>query len=165
MRFFYKMAVVLPVFLIFSGFPASRAAICLAQDSASPAGWEKGGEYDRHYDASELDDLKGAIEEISEVTPLPGMAPGVGLIVRDQDGDSVKIHLGPKGFVKLEAAGIKKGDKVKVKGAWTEFDGKEIFMASKVKKGENIELKVRRTKDGTPFWSLSAEELAKEKEQ
>jgi hypothetical protein len=34
-------------------------------------------------------------------------------------------------------------------------------MASKVKKGDSYEFKVRLTKDGTPFWTMSPEELAR----
>jgi hypothetical protein len=83
--------------------------------------------------------------------------------VRDQDGDTVNVQLGPKSFVKLDSIGLRKGDKVKVKGAWAEINGKEIFMASKVKKGEDIELKLRRTKDGVPYWTMSPEELEREK--
>jgi hypothetical protein len=35
-------------------------------------------------------------------------------------------------------------------------------MASKVKKGESFELKMRLTRDGTPFWTMTPEQLAKE---
>jgi hypothetical protein len=35
-------------------------------------------------------------------------------------------------------------------------------MASKVKNADDYEYKVRLTKDGTPFWTMSAKELAKE---
>lgn len=66
--------------------------------------------------------------------------------------------------MKVESIGLKKGDRVKVKGAWAQIGGKEIFIASKVKKSENVELKVRRTKDGMPYWTMSPEELAKEQE-
>ena len=38
-----------------------------------------------------------------------------------------------------------------------------MFIASKVKKGEYFEFKVRLTKDGKPFWTLSPEELKKER--
>jgi hypothetical protein len=37
-------------------------------------------------------------------------------------------------------------------------------MASKIKKGDYFVLKVRLTKDGTPFWTMSPEQLAKEKQ-
>ena len=52
---------------------------------------------------------------------------------------------------------------MKVKGVWAEIDGKEVFMASKVKRGDYYEYKVRLTKDGTPFWTMSPEELARER--
>lgn len=133
-----------------------------ADETVGLAGWEKGSEYNRYYDASEFDEFKGVVEEITEITPLPGMAPGVGLVVRDQDGDKVDVQLGPKSFVKLDGIGLRKGDKVKVKGVWVQFDDKDVFMASKVKKGENMELKVRRTRDGAPLWTLTPEELAGE---
>lgn len=165
MRTFHGSAVPLLAFVLFFGFPLMKATSCLAEESAGLAGWERSGDYDRRYNPSELDELKGIVEDVSEITPLPAMAPGIGMTVRDQDGDSVNVQLGPKAFVKLDAVGIHKGDKVKVKGVWTDIGGKEVFIASKVKKGESTELKLRKTKEGTPFWTLSPEELAKEKEQ
>jgi hypothetical protein len=36
-------------------------------------------------------------------------------------------------------------------------------MASKIKMGDYFSLKVRLTKDGTPFWTMSPEQLAKER--
>ncbi len=136
-----------------------------AQQKEEYAGWGKTSEYNSHYDAAESDDFKGVVEDIVDVAPMPGMAPGVALVVKDQDDDVVTAHLGPKGFVKLDSISLKKGDKIKLKGVWAEINGKDIFMASKIKKGDNVELKVRRTKDGVPFWTMSPEELAKEKEE
>lgn len=138
--------------------------VVISQDQPDLAGWGKDSEYNKSYQASEFDEFKGTVDEIMEIKPLPGMAAGIGIKVKDQDGDMVSVHLGPKAFVKVESIGLKKGDRVKVKGAWAQIGGKEVFMASKVKKAENVELKVRRTKDGMPFWAMSPEELAKEKE-
>ncbi|MCK8601024.1 hypothetical protein [Desulfoferrobacter suflitae] len=128
-------------------------------------GWEESSEYNGHYNVNELDSFRGVFQEVIDITPLSGMAPGVGIIVEDQDGDLVKVHLGPKSFVKMDSVGLRKGDKVKVKGVWADIDGQEVFMASKVKnksRGENVELKVRLTSDGTPFWTMTPEQLAKE---
>jgi hypothetical protein len=137
----------------------------MAADQASLVGWEKGGAYDKYYKASDLDQFKGTVEDIVEITPLPAMAKGVGLLVRDEGKELVKVHLGPKDFVDLKVIALKKGDKVKIKGAWAEIGGVDIFMASKVKKGETAELKLRLTKDGTPFWTMTPEELAREQEK
>ena len=57
----------------------------------------------------------------------------------------------------------KKGDSLKIRGSWAEVEDKFVFMASKIKKGDYFELKVRLTKDGTPFWTMSPEELEREK--
>lgn len=140
------------------------AGLVVAQEQADLAGWGKDSEYNKHYQTSEFDEFKGTVDEVLEIKPLAGMAPGIALKVKDQDGDMVSVHLGPKAFVKVDSIGLKKGDRVKVKGAWAQIEGKEVFMASKVKKAENVELKVRRTKDGMPYWLMSPEELAKEKE-
>lgn len=127
------------------------------------AGWEKDSAYNKLYDLDEWDKFKGYVVSIKNITPLPGMATGVAVIVRDKEGGTVTVHLGPKSFVNPNTLGLRKGDKVSVRGCWAEIDDEEVFMASKVKKGDYFEYKVRRTKDGTPYWTMSPQELAKEK--
>ena len=127
-------------------------------------GWEKGGTYDQLYKASELDRLKCTVKKTVEVVPLKGMSAGVALIVEDGDGEEIKVHVGPKWYLG-DSTGISRGDKLKIRGSWAEIDGKDVFMASKIKKGDYFELKVRLTKDGTPFWTMTPEELAREQAQ
>jgi hypothetical protein len=152
------------IFLAVCLLALGRAGLAMAQGKPDLEGWGKDSEYNKYYQLSEHDEFKGTVDEITEIKPLPGMAPGIGLRVKDQDGDMVNVQLGPKSFVKVDSIGLKKGDRVKVKGSWAQIGGKDVIIASKVKKGENVELKVRRTKDGMPFWAMSPEELAKEKE-
>jgi hypothetical protein len=127
-------------------------------------GWEKDGAYDKLYKASELDRLKCSVKKVTEVVPMNGMSPAVALIVDDGDGEEILVHVGPKWFLG-DAIAVKRGDKLKIRGAWAEIDGKDVFMASKIKKGDFFELKVRLTKDGTPFWTMTPEELAREQAQ
>ncbi len=139
--------------------------LALAAAKANPniKGWEKGGEYDRMFDPKEADSIKGRVVKIMDVTPLPGMAPGLALQIEDKKDKSAEIvHLGPKEFVDLASIGLKEGDQVKAVGAWVEFDGHDVLFAVKIKKGENTELKVRRTKDGFPYWSMTPEERQRE---
>lgn len=150
--------------LLLAGF-VCFLPIAQAQDKADLTGWEKDSAYNKLYNVSEYDDFKGVVEEIVEVTPMPGMAPGVGLRVRDQDKEMVEVHLGPKSFVKVDGLPFKKGDKIKVKGVWAALSGKDVFLASKVKKGDDVEVKMRRTKDGVPYWTMPPDELAKEKQE
>jgi len=135
----------------------------ITNSAETPAyvGWEKGSQYNGFYNYKERDSLKGEILEFKEITPLPGMAPGTAFILKEGD-DKILVHLCPVAFRTPEATGIRRGVKTKVSGCWTLIDGQDIFIAAKVKQGENFEFKVRLTKDGTPFWTLTPEELAKE---
>ena len=126
-------------------------------------GWEKGGEYDKMFDPKEADAIKGRVVKIYDMTPSPGMATGVALQVEDKKDKTLEIvHLGPKDFVDLASIGLKEGDQIKAAGVWAEFDGQDVLLAVKVKKGENQQLKVRRTKDGFPFWNMTPEERQRE---
>ena len=135
-----------------------------AEEKGSIKGWEKDSAYNKHYDLDEWDSFKGSMVGFKKITPLPGMSPGVAILVRDRDSNEVvTVHLGPSPFVNPNSISRRKGEKVNVKGVWAEIGGKDVFMASKVKKGDYYEYKVRLTKDGTPFWTMSPEELAREK--
>lgn len=147
----------------------SLIILCLAAGTALAAGpqdmggWEIEGEYNQHYNVREMDEFKGEVKELMEVTPLEGMAPGVAMIVKDREDEDILVHIGPKWFVKDHP--IRPGQKVKVRGAWAEIKGEEVFMGSKIKgKGaRTYSYKVRLTSDGTPFWTMSPAQLAKER--
>ena len=124
-------------------------------------GWEADGAYNQHYDMAEFDTFKAKIVDFKEVVPMPGMSPAVAMVVKDQDDEEILVHLGPKWFVRNH--GLRKGDKVRIRGAWAELDGQDVFMAAKIKRGEDFSYKVRLSKDGTPFWTLTPEQLAQEK--
>lgn len=129
-------------------------------------GWERNGAYGSRYSPDELDRIKGYFQEIVEFTPLAGMAPGIGVIIRDRaDDEMVTVHLGPTAFIgaEVENFGLRQGQKVSVRGVWAEFGGQDVFIASKLKKGAYDQLKVRRTKDGMPYWEMSEEELTAER--
>lgn len=126
-------------------------------------GWEKNSTYDKHYEPAEREEVKGVVIDFKTVTPLPGMSPGVAMLVRDSASEVVTVHLGPRSFIHLNNIRIRKGDKVRVKGVWAEIGGKDVFMAAKVKTKNFSVLKVRRTRDGTPYWTMSPAELSKER--
>jgi len=155
--------IIRPLFLVACS-ALGLCALALAQGKPDLTGWEKGSAYDKFYDAREPDTIKGRVDDIIDITPLPGMAKGLGLLVRDKkDGKVETVHMGPKDFVDLSRIGLRKGDAVKVYGVWATIGDKDVLMATKVKKDDDQELKVRRSKDGMPWWSMSPEELAKEK--
>lgn len=126
------------------------------------AGWEIGSPYNKLYKVADMDAFKATVEEIKEVVPLPGMSPVVALVVRESKTEKILVHVAPSWFINTRNIGIRKGERVHIRGAWAEINGSEVFMASKIKKGDHFYLKVRLTSDGTPFWTMSPEQLAKE---
>ncbi len=160
-NFHYRMIAAVFFLMVMSAVASGFAA----DKPADMGGWERGGKYDKLYVPSERDSFKGIVEGFKDVTPFPGMSPGVAVLVKDGDGDIVTVHLGPRWFVDPDATGIHKGDRVKVKGAWVTINHEDVVMASKISRGDFFEYKVRLTKDGTPFWTLDPQQLAKERVQ
>ena len=159
--FLKKFTFIITVVLFFGLTTAGMAA-----DKIEMGGWQEDSEYNQLYDAAEMDSFKALVVKVKEVVPMDGMSPGVALEVREGkkgDGDLVVVHLCPLWFAKPKDIGIKRGEQIKLKGVWAEIDGKDVFLASKVKKGEYFEFKVRLTKDGKPFWTMTPEELKKER--
>jgi hypothetical protein len=141
------------------------ALSAISEEKQDMGGWERNGKYDKLYVPSERDSFKGILTGFKEIVPYPGMSPGVAALVKDPDGDTVLVHLGPKFFVNPDDTGLKKGDMVKVKGVWVEINNEDVVIASKLSKGDFFEYKVRLTSDGKPFWTMSKEELEKERSQ
>lgn len=147
------------------------ALLCLLVVGFAPAhskagdglkGWEIDSEYNSYYNAKELDKFKGEITKFVEISPLPGMAPGTGFYFDEGDGEVILVHLCPAVFASAKKTGLRKNIKTKLRGSWAVIDGEDVFLASKVKQGEHFSFKVRLTKDGTPFWTMSPEQLARE---
>ena len=125
-------------------------------------GWEINSKYNSYYDYKERDSLKGILKKFKKITPLSGMVTGTAFILQEGDED-ILVHLCPQSFANAKETGLRRGVKTKVKGSWAFINDQDVFMAAKVKQGEHFVLKVRLTKDGTPFWTMTPDELAKEK--
>jgi hypothetical protein len=134
-----------------------------AADKKDMGGWELNSPYNKLYNPSEMDRIKGTVEKIIKVVPMSGMSPGVAIILRESKTETIMVHLCPIWYIDQKNTGLKKGDKVKIRGVWAEVNDEYVFMASKIKKGDYFQLKVRLTKDGKPFWTMSPEEEAREK--
>jgi len=151
-------------FLTFTTFSCLMLNETHAKSKSDITGWEKGSEYDDLYDPKERDSVKGRVVKFIKVKPLSGMAQGTAFILEVSKDEKIIVHLCPVSYAEAKETGFKKGERVKVKGSWAEIDDEFILMAAKVKKGDHFEFKVRLTSDGTPFWTMSAEQLAKERE-
>jgi hypothetical protein len=136
-----------------------------AEEKRDMQGWEIDSPYNKLYDVREFEKIRAYVIRVKEVIPMPGMSPATALDVRE--GAYVyEIHLCPIWYRKPSEIRLKKNERIKIKGVWAEINGKDIFMASKIKKDPNTEIiKVRLTKDGTPFWTMTPEQLAMELKQ
>jgi hypothetical protein len=151
--------IIVAMVIFAAGFIANSAS---AVDEKQMKGWEQDSPYNRLYDVKEYEKFRAWVVGFKEEPPMPGMSPATIMIVKDGD-DLIDVHICPTWFAKPEEVGVKKGDRVKMKGVWAE--GKDVFMVSKIKKGESdvFEFKVRLTKNGKPFWTMTKEELALER--
>ena len=133
-----------------------------AEEKRDMKGWGIDDPYNKLYDVREFEKVRAWVVRVKEVIPMPGMSPATALEVRE--GAYVhEVHLCPTWYRKPSEIRLKKNERIKLKGVWAEIDGKDVFMASKIKKDPNTEIiKVRLTKDGTPFWTMTPEQLAME---
>lgn len=140
------------------------AAEIVCSQPKDMGGWGEDSAYNKLYKPTELDKFRCTVEKVIEVVPMEGMSPGIALIADEGDGEEFTIHVGPKWFLG-DSIGIRRGDRIKIRGSWAEINGEDVFMAAKIKRGDYFVLKVRLTKNGKPFWTMSPEELAKEREE
>ncbi len=149
-------------YIVFAGILISltAAALCSAGDYD---GWELDSEYNNLYNPKERDSIKGDIAKFISVTPLEGMAPGTAFLLDEGGGDKVVVHVCPEAYATSRETGLRRGDWVKVKGVWADVGDESVFLAAKIRKDNEYAFKVRLTSDGTPFWTMSPEQLAKEK--
>ena len=99
-----------------------------ADEKREMKGWGKNSPYNKLYNVAEMDEFKGSVVDIIEIVPFPNMSPGVALLVRDSDGETIEVHLCPSWFMDRRRIGLRRGDKIKVRGAFAEINGKNIFM-------------------------------------
>jgi hypothetical protein len=134
--------------------------ICAA-DEDGMQGWGINAPYNKYYDLTKFEKFRAWVVGFKTEAPMPGMSPGTIMVVKTGT-QLIDVHICPAWFAKPGDIGVKKGDRVKIKGCRAEIDQKEVFMAAKVKKGDYFEFKVRLTKNGKPFWCMSPEELIRQ---
>ncbi len=141
---------------------AFGAALAPAQEDPARKGWGREDPYNKLYNPREIEKFKARVVRVFETVPMPGMSPATALEVREGN-QTLVVHLCPVWFASPGQVGVRPGDAVSIRGAWAEIGGKDVFLAAKVKKGDTYEFKARLTRDGTPLWTLTPEELARER--
>ncbi len=137
-------------------------SLAQAEEKKDMQGWGIDDPYNQHYNVKEYEKLRAWVVRVKEAVPMPGMSPATVMEVREGD-ETIEVHICPTWYKKPKDIRVKKGERIKIKGVWAYIDGKDVFMASKIKKDPDFEIvKVRLTSDGTPFWTMTPEQLAKE---
>ncbi len=142
-------------------------AVSVAEEKKDMQGWGIDDPYNQHYDVREYEKIRVWVVRVKEVVPMPGMSPATALDVIENLGSKpFEVQICPTWYRKPSEIMLKKDDRVKLKGVWAEINGKDVFMVSKIKKDPDYDIiKVRLTKDGTPFWTMSDEQLSAELDQ
>jgi sporulation protein YlmC with PRC-barrel domain len=130
-----------------------------------PAGESRGGgwgvdtPYGRLYDPAKEQIISGQVVSIETSAPMPGMAPGIQMLVQTDDGKSTRVQVGPAWYLERQDLDIKENTQVQVTGARAEIEGQPVLMAREVQ--FDGQLVLLRDVQGMPMWSSLRRTTAK----
>jgi hypothetical protein len=138
--------------LVAFSFVALVAVTLSAQQGFGLMGGRGGmkSEGQQKYDLSLVEIVSGEVGVVKDIETRSGKTSGVGFEL-NEGGQNLLVYLGPHIYVDLQNVRIAPGDKVEVKGVKTALDGKIIFLAGEVRKGNEV-LTLRDDK-GVPLWA------------
>ncbi len=114
-------------------------------------GWGPGSRYSHRYRPETETGIEGVVEDVEEMTPMPGMGRGLALNVRTREGMRQRAHLGPVWFAEQSDIAPAPGEPISVTGSVVEMNGKPVLMVREMTRANQ---RVRlRERDGTPVWS------------
>lgn len=114
-------------------------------------GWGVDTPYGRLYDPAKEQIISGQVVSIETSAPLPGMAPGMQMLVQTDDGKNTRVQVGPTWYLERQDLDVKENTRVQITGARAEIDGQPVLMAREVQfDGQVITL---RDAQGMPMWS------------
>jgi sporulation protein YlmC with PRC-barrel domain len=114
-------------------------------------GWGADTPYGRLYDPEKEETISGQVVSIETSAPMPGMAPGMQMLVQTDDGQSTRVQVGPTWFLERQDLDMQENTHVQVTGARAEIGGQPVLMAREVQfDGQVIML---RDTQGMPMWS------------
>jgi len=112
--------------------------------------WEPSGQYSRMFDPKNLETFTGEITTVDTLIPGYGMTDRVWLGLKT-DKRTILVILGPTWFHNLQDFKIEPQDRIEVKGSMITSMEEPLFIATEVKKGEQV-LKLRDD-SGYPVWA------------
>jgi hypothetical protein len=98
-----------------------------------------------------VETLTGKVVSVNRHTPKKAGKPERVNLVLQTDQGAVRVLLGPANYFDQQAVKLAPGDQVEVKGVKVSRAKRPMFVASEVKKGDQV-LKLRDDATGRPLW-------------
>ncbi len=113
-------------------------------------GWGPKSAYNRMYNTSTVETIKGEVISVDKITPMSGMSYGIHLMLKTNK-ETVSVHLGPAWYFDNHNYVVKTKDKIEITGSRITYNGKPAIIAAEVKRGNEV-IKLR-DENGYPVWS------------
>jgi sporulation protein YlmC with PRC-barrel domain len=120
-------------------------------DKQGSGGWGTETPYGRLYNPANEQTIGGQVARIETGAPLPGMAPGMQLLVQMDDAKTTRVHIGPEWYLKRQDVDIPEHTSVQVTGAIAEVEGQPVLLAREVRFDGHVLM--LRDAQGMPMWS------------
>lgn len=118
----------------------------------SAGGWQYRGEYGQKFNASNIETVQGEVTAVDQFTPMNDMVPGVRMTLRSGN-DNIIVHLGPAWYIDRQYLRFEQGDQVRVTGSRVQMDGERVYMATDIRRGDEVLL--LRDREGLPRWDAT----------
>ena len=102
------------------------------------------------YDTSTVQEIEGTVIRVDTVPGLSGRDGGVHLITL-VGRDTLPVHLGPVSYMAQQTIRFTAGEKIRVRGSRTTFNGKAAVIAAEVRNASGARLTLR-DRQGVPQW-------------
>jgi len=115
--------------------------------------------YNQLYNRSTQVTLSGRVVGKAKTKPMPNMAEGMNILVRQNNGQTVQVDVGPTWFVKDQFARVNVGDRVRVIGSRVNIGNQRVVLARQIVNSKGRVLALRDLR-GNPYWSAGRGEIA-----
>jgi hypothetical protein len=142
-----------------SAYEKGKEPVSVPAGELRGGGWGVDTPYGRLYDPAKEQTISGQVVSIEPSAPMPGMAPGMQMLVQTDDGKSTRVQVGPAWYLERQDLDVKENTHVQVTGARTEIEGQPVLMAREVQ--FDGQLMTLRDAQGMPMWSSLRRATAK----
>jgi len=116
-------------------------------------GWCNNNNYNKTFNPQTVEEFKGIVVGIENITPEKGMSKGMHLKVKNDKNETMSVHLGPSWYLDNQDMHFAKGDAIIVNGSRVTYQNAPAIVAMTVVKGDDV--LVLRDNQGTPNWNGS----------